>query len=147
MTAEITLLLHAAATWMMTGLIWFVQIVHYPLMARVGSDSWIEYERRHQQQTTWVVMPLMLTELTTGLILLPAITPFEDLALATPFTISVGLLGLIWLSTFLLQVPCHAVLSRNFSPRTHRHLVATNWIRTVLWSARSVIVLATVHAA
>ena len=33
------LLLHAAATLFMTGLIWFVQVVHYPLFARVGEDG------------------------------------------------------------------------------------------------------------
>ena len=31
------LLLHAGATFFMCGLIWFVQIVHYPLFAQVGS--------------------------------------------------------------------------------------------------------------
>ena len=35
----IWLIIHAAATWFMVGLIWFVQIVHYPMFANVGRDS------------------------------------------------------------------------------------------------------------
>lgn len=33
------LLVHAAATWAMVGLVWFVQVVHYPLFAQVGGMS------------------------------------------------------------------------------------------------------------
>ena len=53
------LLIHAGATLYMTGLIWFVQVVHYPLMARVGEDGFAEYEKHHQRLTTWVVAPPM----------------------------------------------------------------------------------------
>jgi hypothetical protein len=38
--------IHLAATWFMVGLIWVIQIVHYPLFTSVGSDSFAEYERR-----------------------------------------------------------------------------------------------------
>ena len=41
------LLVHVVATLVMTGLIWFVQIVHYPLMAKVGRADFAEYERLH----------------------------------------------------------------------------------------------------
>ena len=54
------LLIQAAATLAMVGLIWFVQIVHYPLMAQVGRDSFAHYEASHTARTTWVVAPLML---------------------------------------------------------------------------------------
>ena len=37
------LLAHAAATLFMVGLIWFVQVVHYPLFARVGPDAFVPY--------------------------------------------------------------------------------------------------------
>ena len=56
------LIVHAAATWFMTGLIWFVQIVHYPLFAKVGALAFKEYEHDHQRKTTWVVAPVMLIE-------------------------------------------------------------------------------------
>ena len=66
---QIVLLLHFASTWAMVGLIWFVQIVHYPLFAQVGRDEFPLYERRHKAWTTWIVAPLMLTELLTAIVL------------------------------------------------------------------------------
>lgn len=36
---ETLLYLHAGATLFMTGLIWFVQVVHYPLFLRVGEGN------------------------------------------------------------------------------------------------------------
>ena len=44
--------------------------------------------------------------------------------------------GSIWASTFFLQVPCHLRLSAGWDAATHRLLVQSNWIRTVLWSVR-----------
>ena len=51
------------------------------------------------------------------------------------------LLSLVWLSTAAWQAPDHRRLLGGFDPATHRHLVATNWVRTVGWSARGVIAL------
>ena len=51
------------------------------------------------------------------------------------------LLAAIWLSTALLQVPAHRGLSAGFDARTARHLVATNWLRTLAWSARCALLL------
>ena len=48
-----------------------------------------------------------------------------------------GLGVALWASTAFLQVPQHTVLARGFQARAHRRLVGTNWIRTVLWTARA----------
>jgi hypothetical protein len=50
------LLLQAAATLFMTGVIWFVQVVHYPLMARVGAAGFPDYEAAHARLTGYVVV-------------------------------------------------------------------------------------------
>jgi len=127
------LVVHAAATWFMTGLIWFVQIVHYPLMSGVGPDRFREYERRHTRRTTFVVAPIMLVELASaGVLLATGVSP--TLAL-----VGAILLAVVWISTFLLQVPTHARLERGLDARTHSKLVAGNWVRCVAWSARSVV--------
>lgn len=52
------------------------------------------------------------------------------------------LIGVIWLSTRLLQVPQHRVLEAGSDPGAHRVLVASNWIRTVAWTARGILLLA-----
>ncbi len=43
-TFEVVLLAHVAATLFMTGLIRFVQVVHYPLLARVGRGGFADCE-------------------------------------------------------------------------------------------------------
>lgn len=39
----------------MTGVIWFVQIAHYPLFSRVGQPGFSEYEREHARRTSRVI--------------------------------------------------------------------------------------------
>jgi hypothetical protein len=124
---------HAGATLIMVGIIWFAQIVHYPLMDGVGREGFAEYERRNTLRTGWVVSPPMLTEGLTAIALLgwrpPGISEAQVWS-------GVGLLLVIWASTFLLQVPRHKALLRGFDPRAHRALVRSNWIRTAAWSLR-----------
>lgn len=122
--------LHLLTTLMMTGLIWFVQVVHYPLFHKVGTKDFVDYEAWHTRRTGWVVAPLMLTELGTGLWLLWA-QGF------LPWTwINLGLLGVIWLSTAVIQMPLHLRLGAGYEAALVRKLVRTNWIRTVAWSLR-----------
>lgn len=130
--------IHAAATLYMTGLIWFVQLVHYPLMGNVGRADYTDYQRQHERRTTRAVAPAMLIELITAAWLVVAV---PDGTAPWLTQLGLALVILIWLSTALLQVPCHKKLGRGFDPATHRKLVATNWLRTALWSVRGVIAL------
>ncbi len=133
-------IVHAGATWFMTGLIWFVQIVHYPLMREVQSESFSAYAHIHQQRTTWVVAPTMLVEAIFATLLL-FVPPTEGVAEALPW-IGSALLAFNWLVTFAVLVPLHARLSRGFADDAWRRLVALNWLRTIAWSARGLIALA-----
>ncbi|MEZ5098958.1 MAG: hypothetical protein R3C15_03975 [Thermoleophilia bacterium] len=133
------LLAHAAATLGMTGVIWFVQVVHYPLFARVGEAGFAAYEEAHRRLTTLVVAPTMLVEAGTGVALLAA---RPDGVSAGPAWAGLVLLVVAWLSTVLVQVPCHDRLQRGFDPGVARRLVRTNWLRTAAWTARSGLVLA-----
>jgi hypothetical protein len=54
---------------LMTGVIWFVQIVHYPLFAKVGTGEFIAYERNHADRTGYVVAPPMIFELGASFVL------------------------------------------------------------------------------
>ena len=173
--------LHLAATLFMTGVIWFVQLVHYPLFARVGGtvavgtcagesraaeSDFAAYEVEHSRRTSWVVVLPMLVELATGVYLAftgsigtplqgtiqgavtadligsssEALLP-QNLHSPVLSWVALGLLVAIWASTFLLQVPAHSVLARGFDTSAHRRLVTTNWIRTVLWSVRSALLV------
>lgn len=118
----------------MVGLIWLVQLVHYPLFAQVGRSAYPDYHRTHTSRITWIVAPAMLIEaiLTVGCVLaLPSL--FSALAAA--------LLAVAWLSTFLIQVPLHGRLTQGLDLAILRRLVTTNWIRTAAWSGRGVLSL------
>jgi len=130
------LVLHCAATWYMVGLIWLVQVVHYPLFAAVGREVFTAYEHAHTRLVSFVVIPPMLIELGLALYFLvqrPEAMP-EWAAIA-----GASLVVVIWMSTFLLQVPQHTALARGFDARAHAVLVATNWVRTIAWSARGIL--------
>lgn len=132
------LLANLASTLFMTGLIWFVQIVHYPLFAAVGGAAFPAYSRAHQQWTTLVVGPPMLVEaLTAGLLVVvrPSFVP------AWAAWTGLLLVAAIWLSTASLQVPAHGRLSAGYDGDTGAFLVGTNWIRTVGWTARAALVI------
>ena len=134
MEIEIILLLcNCLSTFYMIGLIWMVQVVHYPLFKLVGSGGFENYQDQHQKRTTLVVGPPMLIE-AFSTILLAWYTPkgIESL----PVIVGIALLLVIWLSTAILQVPCHGKLTKGFDPVIHRRLVLSNWIRTLAWSAR-----------
>ncbi len=133
-------LIQLATTLTMTGIIWFVQIVHYPLFARVDPAAFTQYEAEHATLTGWVVAPLMCAELASALLMLSTRCRPAAIPLAAAIA-GAALVIVIWLSTALIQVPLHNRLATGYDPHTIATLVATNWIRTLAWTARSVLLL------
>jgi hypothetical protein len=129
------LLLQFLAASALTGLIWFVQIVHYPLFSDLHPDNFCAYEARNMRKTTFVVVPLMITELAISIVI-PLIYSgwIKNLG-----WLGLVLLAMIWLSTRLLQVPSHAKLRFRHDSAEIRRLVCTNWVRTVGWTLRCVL--------
>lgn len=123
---------------MLVGLIWVIQVVHYPLFDHADPNRFVAFAAAHSMRISWVVMPLMLAEVALTIALLarrPATLSSASVALGAV------LLLVVWLSTFALQVPQHAVLTRGFDPDAHQRLVTTNWLRTFAWSARGLLAL------
>jgi hypothetical protein len=129
------LMVHTAATLYMAGVIWFVQIVHYPLFSRVGQPGFSEYEREHVRRTGRVVAGPMLAELASAMAVVWVVG-------GTLAWIGLALVGVIWMSTWIWQVPAHRRLEAGFDAAAHRRLTRTNWVRAAAWTARSVIALA-----
>ncbi|MEM7146699.1 MAG: hypothetical protein AAF591_16310 [Verrucomicrobiota bacterium] len=128
--------IHLAATLAMTGLIWFVQIVHYPLFHQ--SDRTPDFFKSHADRTGFIVIPLMLVEITTAAALL---SPRLDFPFPIAIT-NIALLLIIWLVTAIFSVPCHQKLIRTgYDPAVVDRLIHTNWLRTLLWTARSLLLL------
>lgn len=134
--AAALMLVQLAATLFMTGLIWFVQVVHYPLFPRVGTAEFPLYERLHARRTGWVVgVPMIVELLTAGAALWPALRP-EWMSRGAAWVLA-GLVGVVWASTAVWQIPLHDELERAPTVRAMRRLVGTNWARTVAWTLRS----------
>lgn len=138
-TRDLVLTLHLAATAAMTGLIWFVQVVHYPLMSQVGGDVFMAYERAHVRLTGGVVGPFMLLEAACAVVLiLPGVLEGRMLSAAWA---GLALLLVVWVATALASVPMHARLEQGFDAAAHAWLVRGNWIRTIAWSARLLLIV------
>ena len=121
------------ATWYMVGLIWMVQIVHYNMFDRVGLEQFQQYEADHNRLITPIVGVPMLFELATAVLLLFAA---PDSFPRWAAIVGLVLIGLIWISTVMLQIPRHTQLLSGFDEATYRRLVNSNWIRTGLWTVR-----------
>jgi len=128
------LALQLLATLSLVGLIWTIQIVHYPLFSRVGEDGFVGYQEAHMRAIGPLVGPLMLVEALVVVVL--AVMRPDALSL-----LGLALLVVIWVSTAFIQVPCHRILTERFDERAHRRLVSSNWIRTVAWTLRGLVSL------
>ena len=126
------------ATLYLVGLIWCIQVVHYPLMNRLDGQRFADFHRQHSLRIGSIVILPMLIELITS-IWLVALVPNG----VTPVLPILGLLltAVIWISTFGVQVPLHQKLAGGFNARAHRMLVRSNWVRTIAWSLRAAIVV------
>ncbi len=128
-------LAHAAVTWMLVGLVWTIQLVHYPLFSYVEPARFTAFHAAHSARIALLVGWLMPLELAAA-IALAVRSP-------SPWTwAGLGLVVLVWTATALLSVPSHARLTRGYDARAHAGLVAGNWVRTAGWSLRGAIALA-----
>ncbi len=131
------LLVHAAATWFMVGLIWVIQVVHYPLFRLVGESSFLDYERGHTRRMGAVLALPAVTEMTTAAALV-FVRP-ESVGLALVFGAGALLAG-IWIMTGLVQGPTHGRLSVGYDRALIDRLVTSNWWRTIGWTVRGALV-------
>jgi hypothetical protein len=126
------LVFHGAVTWALVGVIWMVQLVHYPLWAQIGGDAFREYHGRHMLRMTLLVAPLVMAEALTAAALVGCGARGSWLLGSfAPMVVN-------WISTFFVQVPLLAKLAMGFDAETHRRLLSSNWWRTAGWTIRGV---------
>ena len=98
------------------GLIWTIQLVHYPSMRYISKDKFPAYHNFHSIRISILAMPLMFGELVTSIMLW--YQNFNN-AIQTVFLINLIIVVLIWLSTFLIQVPLHNALSKEKNTKNY----------------------------
>lgn len=133
---NLALVLNLVASCVMVGVIWFVQIVHYPLLSVVPVESAVSVAVEHQRRTGYVVGLPMAVEGVTTLILLWK-TP-DDVTWWLPWIAAIFLAVALGCTIFL-SVPRHERMASKPDAQVGRELVLTNWPRTIAWTARGVL--------
>ena len=124
-------LLHVASCWFLMGLIWCIQWVHYPSFLWVDSRRFDTFVEFHARRISHIVVVLMSVELLTAVVLW-----FLSSSETWLWTLNILSVVFIWLSTYLLSVPCHKSLYFQKNKAIIYKLIWTNWPRTVLWTLR-----------
>jgi len=136
---DVVVLANLAVTGYLAGLIWCIQIVHYPLFAAVGATDFPAYHRAHMTRIGAIVAVPMVVELILSALLIafrPSAFPLWAAWGCALLTIGV------WLTTFFLSVPLHGRLTHDGHDRgAITTLVATNWPRTAAWTLRLVLLV------
>ena len=134
-------LAHLFATFFLTGLIWVIQLVHYPSFHYIAfdRDQFSKFHTFHSRQISLIVVPMMALELFTAICLF-------YLEPSTLWVLNLLSILMIWKTTFLVSVPLHNKLSQpslsDDDLKKHiSKLVASNWARTTIWTARSLILI------
>ncbi len=133
-TLDLTLL-HTICCLLLTGLIWTIQLVHYPSFKFIKPSAFKKFTNFHGARVSMVVMPLMCFELFTAFLI-----THQNINKNLSAAFIINLIGVLltWGSTFLLSVPIHKELNENgYNLEKIKLLVLTNWPRTTLWTARS----------
>ena len=134
------LLGHLIFTSIMTGVIWVIQIVHYPSFHFIEKELYTAFQKFHMNKISIIVIPIMLAELITGMMLL------LDKSSKSPFLIiSLIILVLIWLITGVFFSKAHNELITGYQELVVNQLVVMNWIRTLLWTLRLLLLICFVY--
>ncbi|MDH3225562.1 MAG: hypothetical protein OEM67_00510 [Thermoleophilia bacterium] len=133
------ILANLAAAFFMAGMIWTIQIVHYPLLREVGADAFPVYESEHQGRIAALIAAPWAIEILAAITLV-VWRPEE----VTAYLTWAGLLIALALPALTLFVfaPIHRELSDGFITQAYQRLVSLNWIRTALWSAHAIVAAA-----
>lgn len=133
---DLLLLLWSVLVFWVLGQIWLVQMVVYPLFAKVGEAEYIAY---HRFYTSRIPLPVIIPGFAS--FLLPAALayfgPPVPLWMSTA-NIATGVAGL--LVTVLLEIPRHHRLEEDGKNGvTIAELIRFNWPRTASISAQSAV--------
>ena len=115
----------------MFGVIITTQIVNYPLLLDFLKSDVNDLNNSYVNKISKIVIPSMLLELLIALYLV-----YNGIYLSY---INFGLLIIIYISTFFIQVPIHDNVKHNANMSLIKKLIFSNWIRTFCWLFKSVV--------
>lgn len=131
---ENILLTNLFASFFLCGLIWIIQLVHYPFFKYVSNEKFEDAMGFHRKKISLIVVPVMFAELLSSFWLSFFSSSYTNYHITGLVTVL-----LIWGVTFTTQVPLHRKLSQTIDQQIVDKLVLSNWIRTALWSTKAII--------
>ena len=134
MEFEFLLKVNFISTSVMVGVIWVIQLLHYPSFHFINDQKYIEFQNFHMQRISFIVVPVMLIELASALLLAYF---FESSLTIILLALVLG----IWAITFIFFTNMHQKLTDGYDHSIVDRLVQINWSRTALWSLRLIILL------
>ena len=129
------LVIHLIATSIMVGVIWVIQLVHYPSFHFIELKQYTTFQRFHMSRISYVVIPAMVTELFTLILIIISMDQIDTLVLASAI-----LLIFIWLMTAVFFSGVHQKLTLGYDQTVVDKLVKLNWGRTLLWTLRLLLI-------
>jgi hypothetical protein len=131
-------MIHLVSTSFMVGVIWIVQLVHYPTFLFIDEQKSNDFQKFHMSRISYIVMPAMTTELFSGIY----IFIYSNMAIdSNLFLLALTILIINWIITALVFVKMHNKLLINYKIEIISLLVKWNWLRTLLWSVRLILLL------
>ena len=115
----------------MFGVIIVTQVVNYPLLLDFLRSDIKNLHNSYVNKISKIVIPSMFLELLIALYLV-----YNGTYLSY---INFGLLIIIYISTFFIQVPIHDNIKYNANMSLFKKLIFSNWIRTFCWLFKSVV--------
>ena len=125
---------HFISTSLMVGIIWVIQLLHYPAFHFIKEIDYVEFQHFHMQRISFIVVPVMILEFFSAFILAYYIQ--SDLLI-----LCLGILIVIWLVTFVFFTKLHQRLLNGYDKSIVDKLVQINWSRTILWTFRLIILI------
>ena len=116
------------------GVIIMTQFITYPTFLIIDKNSFNKYHRKYVNIISIIVAPAMVLEITSLIVL---VYLSKDFLLVK----SLILLLCIWLTTFIIMVPSHNILSRKNDSKEIKKLININWVRSFLWSVKLIVML------
>jgi hypothetical protein len=127
-----------AFTLYMTGMIWSMQILEYPLFALVGTKEFPAYHARHNRGLPFVIAPSVIAFVSAVVLIFIRPSSIPQWSVITAAVLDLVIIGY----TAAREAPLHARLDREgLAPAVIRDLTQGNWVRTILWTANALILL------
>ena len=126
--------IHLLATAILTGAIWVIQLIHYPVFKYIDKSYFKLFMKFHVRGILIFVLPFMLIEIVSGTYLF--IIGHNSIL----FLFSLVILYLIWISTLSIFSNYHKKLQHDKDNDIINKLVKYNWFRTLGWTVRLILI-------